>query len=152
MILRCRKEVIALDVEEDYWRMKGKNIAAEYLGFICATVVSMIYFLQIVKLSNSGKADKNVIFYIGGCILFYIVYLITEKIFAMQTNLNEKNFQWITAVTIAAVFIWILRAYDRCPKFEENPTHDVPIVLHFTLLAGMMSISGAVLDFDRWGG
>lgn len=132
--------------------MKGKNIAAGYLGFICATVVSMIYFLQIVKLSNSGKADKNVIFYIGGCILFYIVYFITEKIFAIQTNLNEKKFQWITAAMIGAVFIWILRAYDRCSEFEEcRPTHDIPIALHFTILAGMVSISSAALDFDRGG-
>ena len=116
------------------------RIISRYWGAVWATIALIVYFLWASDRSNSGEADRNIVFYIGGCIIYFVTYMLAERICCRIEKTDMKGI-WCACIVIAGMaVIWMLCSYVNDPAlFPSNVwgMHDFPILLHFILLIGM---------------
>ena len=96
--------------------MEDKNVICRYWGVIGATLAVTLYFLWASDKSNFGEADRNMIFYIGGCALYFIIYILIERICSHKKKINITGIWCATIVFICITVFWIIYSYIIDPE------------------------------------
>ena len=131
--------------------MEDKNVICRYWGAIGATFAVTLYFLWVSDKSNSGEADRNMIFYIGGCALYFIIYILIERIWHHKKKINITGIWCATIVFICITVFWIIYSYIKDPELFPTSSwgiHNFPTILHFIFLIGMVYFGNTIINLD----